>query len=159
MKHSKLYISFSVLLALSLFAVLYLVDYSGFNIPHRISLMDTAINVYGLLFLVVITVVAIFFQKQLLKQNPSTPLFSLVLATLVISTIAELLYQGFYHFVVSGNNSISAFLSNTLAGILLAVVIGLFVAMELKKVKRLWTIGLFIAMLLLLGFLNKAIGS
>ncbi|GEM_PF-4020455 len=159
MKRLKLYITFSLLLTLSLFAVLYLVDYSGINIPHRISLMDTAINVYGLLFLVVITVVVILFQKQLLKRNPSTPLFSLVLATLVISTIAELLYQGVYYFIASDSNSISAILASTLTGVLFAVVVGLFVAMELKKMKRLWMVGLFIVVILLLGFLNKAIGS
>jgi hypothetical protein len=110
----KTILTFAGLEAALLFASLWVMDYSGFNIPERIT--GTGINIFGCIYLLLVFTLSFIFQKQVLKAHPGTSLFKLILWSVTFSAIAEIVYQGIRHFVLL-QNTITPFLISCMVSI------------------------------------------
>jgi hypothetical protein len=148
----KTILIFSAVEVVLLLASLWVVDYSGFNIPERITGSD--ISIYACVHLLLLFILSFIFQKRILRIQPGTSLFNLILWSVTFSVIAEIIYQGIRHFVLL-HNTVYAFLISCMVSLFGAVAVSLPIALDLKKFHRLWNILATLVILLVLGALYK----
>jgi hypothetical protein len=121
-----------------LFLILWLIDFSQFNIPELISWPEA--RVYGVMILISFILVFIFLQKILLKTNPQTSIWKLIIASAFVSFISLLIYQGIRQFIVLRGQysyNLGTVFTSTLPSIAL-IFIAASIALELKKIKGFW---------------------
>jgi hypothetical protein len=131
---------------------LWVMDYSGFNIPEKIP--GTDISLYACVYLLVLFILSFIFQKRILRIQPGTSLFNLILWSVSFSVIAGVVYQGIRHFVLL-HNTVSPFLISCTVNLFAAAAVSLPIALDLKKFHRLWNILATLVILLVLGIFYK----
>jgi hypothetical protein len=116
------------------FFVLWLVDYSPFDIPATIP--NLGYSTYTVLMFVLIIIILIVFQKKLIKIKPATSIMELVLFSLGACMLSQIIYQVVrqFWFLRNENNNKFHDLAITLVSILfISGFLGLSIATEIKK--------------------------
>lgn len=152
MSTRKTILIFAGVEAVLLLASLWIMDYSGFNIPERVA--GSSISSYACVHILLLLILSFLFQKQILKRHPGIPLFKLIFSCVVFSAIAEIVYHGIRHFVLF-HNTVSSFLISCVVGLFAAVAVSLPIALDMKKFHRIWNILASLVILLVLGILYK----
>lgn len=135
--------------------ILWIVDYSGLNLPAEIPMGH--IRTFGILMTLVLIINFIFLQKQLLKINAEFSVFYLVLISTISSFISFLSYQLISEYIISHESffaGLSYVLIASIMSSILCILVATSVAFELKKIKRIWQ-NLFTISCLIIFFLAK----
>lgn len=98
----KTILLFILLSLAALFLILWLVYYSGFGIPEKIPVLD--LRTYGILILVAFLLIVFFLQKSMLDDEPSTSLWTLLLAPFTVSLVSFFIYQLTRQLIILGNS-------------------------------------------------------
>ena len=123
----------------ALLSILWVVDFSQFNLPELIPGLQ--LRTYGILILIAFIIIFFFLQKRLIKFNIKTSFLKLIVASTLVAFISLLLYQGIRQLIIlRGQYSYdlsSVLLSSAIPTILL-ILVAASIALELKKVKGIW---------------------
>jgi len=159
-KSIKIIILFTLISLGVLLFILWLVDFSHFNIPELIP--GVQFRTYGILILSNFIIIFIFLQKLLVKSNINISVFKLVAASTFVGFISLLLYQTIRQFIILRGeysyNLSSVLLSSAVPTIVL-IVIAVSISFDLKKIKGIWrhvpTLVLLILFLLTKKYLHQ----
>ena len=133
-----------------LLLILWLVDFSGFNLPEFIPVLN--LKTYSFLILIAFIVILIFFQKLLLRKRPGSSITILITYSILICFASMIIYQVIRRVFIMGDEMSLAIYTILLSSLIVTAfftLVAASIAIELKKVKGPWGIAIN-AMLVLL---------
>jgi hypothetical protein len=139
MKRSQLVLIFSGILICILFLILWLTDYSPFNIPEFIPVIE--LQTYGVLSFLAMIVILVLFLKRLIRFDATISIVKLTLLGLLVCLIAQSIYQTVRQFYVlrfNDNDKAHDLVVSMISLTILSFVTALCVALELKKSNQIW---------------------
>jgi len=139
MKSSHLALLFSSILTFIFFLILWVVDYSPFNIPEIIPVLE--LQTYSVLTFLAIIVAVIVFQKQLIKHNTNVSIPRLVLLSVLVCLTAQSIFQvvrQFYVLRFNDNNKQYDLIITLISMTVLSSILSLSIALEIRKAKQIW---------------------
>ncbi len=151
----KTTIFFIVISLAALLLILWIVDFSPFNLPEKIS--GLKLSPYGILVFISFIIVFIFLQKSLLKANPQISILKLVLVSTIVSFTSFLLYQSIRQLIILREQysyDLFSVLKTTILSTFVSILLATSVALDLKKVKGIWR-HVPTAVIIILLFLTK----
>jgi hypothetical protein len=134
MKIPQLLLIFNGILVLLFFLILWLTDYSPFNIPEFIPGIE--LQTYGLLSFLAMIGALILFQKRLIRLDGTISIVKLTLLCLLVCLIAQSIYQTvrqFYMLRFNDNDKPYELAISLISITILSAIISFSVALELKS--------------------------
>jgi hypothetical protein len=160
MNELKLTLIFGAILTISLFAVLWLIDYSAIGIPEKVP--GTNYQTYAIAMFFIIVVVLLGYQKFILRHNPSASVLQLTSSSFLVAFISQFVYQLVRQVWIlrfENNGKAMDLVISMIALIFLMLLISVSIAMELRKAKpvlKFISMAIFVgAIMLLKEYLGK----
>ena len=138
-KTSRLIILFISIGLATLLFILWLVDFSQFNISEFIPGTET--RVYGVLIFISFIIIFIFLQKNLLKVRKQTSVLNLTIASTVVAFVSLFLYQLIRQLIIlRGQYSydLLTVLISSAFPLIPFLLLAASISLEVKKVKGIW---------------------
>lgn len=146
-----------IFIALStLLFILWLVDFSKFNLPELIPGLQ--LSTYGVLILIAFILIFIFLQKVQLNRKVETSVLNLVTVSTVVAFVSLLLYQAIRQLIIlRGQYSydLSSVMLSSAIPTLFMILVAASISVELKKIKGIWKHVPTIELLILLFFTKQ----
>jgi hypothetical protein len=131
---TKLILVFTAILVILFCVILWLADYSSFDIPEYIG--TTRYQTYTVAMGVTIILVLILFQKLLVKKHPDTKAGKLILWSVLVCLFSQGVYQVFRQVWIlrnENNDKASDYFVSLASSTILSLFIASSIAFELKK--------------------------
>ena len=130
-KEINLTILYFFISLVSLFLILWLVDYSKFGLPEMIPQLQ--LRTYGILIMIAFLLINFLFQKQLLNANPEISIFRLIVLSFITIFFSLLAYQTVRQNIILGRPLSSQILISAAGPTLIFIFLTASNAFSLKK--------------------------